>query len=50
MNPKSMMTLTSALGCLLLGSAPANGRTWRVARDGSGDFTRIQPAIDAASP
>jgi len=29
--------------------APAAGRTWHVAQDGSGDFTVIQDAIDAAS-
>jgi hypothetical protein len=34
----------------LLLSTSAEARIWRVARDGSGDFTRIQPAIDAASP
>jgi hypothetical protein len=28
----------------------AAARTWRVARDGSGEFTAIQPAIEAASP
>lgn len=28
----------------------ANGATWRVERDGSGDFTTIQPAVDGASP
>lgn len=31
------------------GSSPATARTWRVERDGSGDFTTIKPAIAAAS-
>jgi hypothetical protein len=41
------------LGLLLLGmcasSHPADARTWRVERDGSGRFTTIQPALDAAA-
>ncbi|MEW6747991.1 MAG: hypothetical protein AB1486_35195, partial [Planctomycetota bacterium] len=38
--------------CLLVTLAPASvaSRTWIVALDGSGDFTQVQPAIDAASP
>jgi hypothetical protein len=46
--------------CLLLGALPsvafcsmlgimAHARTWRVERDGSGDFATIQPAIDVAA-
>ena len=30
-------------------AAPADGRTWRVEKDGSGDFTVIQHAVNAAS-
>lgn len=29
--------------------APASARTWHVVKDGSGDFTAIQPAINAAA-
>jgi len=29
---------------------PAFARTWRVEKDGSGDFTTIQPSLDASSP
>jgi len=35
--------------CLIL-SSPVRARIWYVERDGSGDFTTIQPAVDAASP
>jgi pectin methylesterase-like acyl-CoA thioesterase len=31
-------------------AAPAAARTWRVAKDGSGDFAVIQAAVDAAAP
>jgi hypothetical protein len=31
-------------------ASTAAARTWRVARDGSGDFRTIQPAVDAAAP
>ncbi|MFH2054054.1 MAG: hypothetical protein ABIK96_16485, partial [bacterium] len=31
------------------GAAPASARTLCVERDGSGNFTEIQPAIDAAA-
>jgi len=37
------------LGLLLLAVAPAQSRTWTVELDGSGDFTQIQAAVDAAS-
>jgi hypothetical protein len=50
MNPNAKLAFQCGLGCLLLLSTSAEARIWRVARDGSGDFTRIQPAIDAASP
>ncbi len=36
---------------LLIGLAmPARARTWHVEKDGSGDFTVIQAAVDAAAP
>lgn len=35
---------------MLLGTSPGAARTWRVERDGSGDFTTIQPAVDACAP
>ncbi len=41
------------LPCLLIGALVAGGasaRTWRVAKDGSGDFETIQPAVDWCSP
>ncbi|NPU97236.1 MAG: hypothetical protein HPY51_08460 [Candidatus Omnitrophica bacterium] len=40
------------LGCLgmLLGAMTAESATWTVNPDGSGNFTTIQAAIDAASP
>ncbi len=31
-------------------SSVASARTWRVELDGSGDYTDIQPAVDAAAP
>ena len=39
-------------GLLLILAMPAlcSARTWRVEQDGSGDFTNIQPAVDASSP
>jgi len=37
------------LGLLLTAAAPVQGRTWNVEKDGSGDFTVIQAAVDAAS-
>lgn len=46
--------MSRVLGILILATvvvttAPATARTWRVEQDGSGDFTVIQDAIDAAS-
>ncbi|MFO0981543.1 MAG: hypothetical protein U1E76_07280 [Planctomycetota bacterium] len=35
---------------LLAAARPAFAKTWIVAKDGSGDFTQVQPAIDAAQP
>ncbi|MDY0108380.1 MAG: right-handed parallel beta-helix repeat-containing protein [Candidatus Krumholzibacteria bacterium] len=35
---------------VVLVAAPGWGATWHVAKDGSGDFTVIQDAVDAASP
>jgi len=46
-----MRRLASTL-CLLFLCLPMTGlaRTWVVEQDGSGDFTAIQPAVDAAAP
>ena len=49
MKSQARLAFLCGLGWLLL-SPTVQARTWRVARDGSGDFTAIQPAIDAASP
>ncbi len=38
-----------ATGLLAIASG-SQARTWRVERDGSGDFVVIQDAVDAASP
>jgi hypothetical protein len=35
---------------VLLAPSFCSARTWRVEQDGSGDFTNIQPAVDASSP
>ena len=35
---------------IFLAHGYATGRTWCVEKDGSGDFTTIQPALDAAAP
>jgi hypothetical protein len=35
---------------LLLVHDTAHGRNWRVEKDGSGDYTSIQPALDATAP
>ena len=37
------------LGLLLTGASSAHARTWRVEKNGSGDFTVIQAAVDAAA-
>ena len=39
----------SSLAIFLLLAGQAGAATWRVEQDGSGDFTAIQPAINAAS-
>jgi hypothetical protein len=49
LKPTAKPVLLCSLACFLLLSVPATARTWRVARDGSGDYTTIQPAIDWAS-
>lgn len=38
-----------AICLLVVGSPPCLGATWRVAKDGSGQFTTIQAAVNAAS-
>ena len=48
MNPRVKLALLGGLGWLLL-SASVEARTWQVAKDGSGDFTVIQSAVDAAA-
>jgi len=35
---------------LMLTAEVVGRQTWIVAQDGCGDFTEIQPAVDAASP
>ena len=42
--------ITSLVLVLLLTHDVAFGRIWRVEKDGSGDFTAIQPALDATAP
>jgi pectin methylesterase-like acyl-CoA thioesterase len=49
MNPRVRLALLCGFAWLLLLSTTVQARTWRVARDGSGDYTTIQPAIDWAS-
>jgi hypothetical protein len=45
------MSRIAILCIVLIGfGSPANARTWRVEKDGSGDFTVIQAAVDAAAP
>jgi hypothetical protein len=41
--------LMAALVCMAI-AVPGQARTWRVERDGSGDYTVIQPAVDGAAP
>lgn len=43
------MRALSAVLCFLLWSPAAEARTWRVEKDGSGDFTVIQHAVDASA-
>ena len=35
---------------MILSVNSADARTWRVERDGSGDFTTIRSAIEASAP
>ncbi|PIV80563.1 hypothetical protein COW53_08980 [bacterium CG17_big_fil_post_rev_8_21_14_2_50_64_8] len=42
--------IVGALLSLILFSPPGYGRSWRVEKDGSGDFAVIQNAVDAAAP
>jgi len=49
MKSQARLAFLCGLGWLLL-SASAGARTWIVERNGSGDFTTIQPAVDAAAP
>jgi hypothetical protein len=44
------MKLGHLLLIVLLAPSFCSARTWRVEQDGSGDFTNIQPAVDASSP
>ncbi len=44
------MKLRHLLLIALLVPVLCSARTWRVEKDGSGDYTNIQPAVDAASP
>ncbi len=46
--PKSI-AITILVSTLLCSAGPARAGTWHVEQDGSGDFTRIQPAVDAAA-
>ena len=45
-----MKRWTLAVGLWVSGVTAAQGRTWVVDQGGGGQFTEIQPAIDAASP
>lgn len=42
-----IMAMVVAAACAAAG--PVRAATWRVEQDGSGDFDRIQPAVDAAA-
>lgn len=44
------VTMVLGAGALLATVLPAHASTWRVERDGSGNFTTIQPAVDASAP
>ena len=47
MNAKGVLFVLSAF---LISASLAQGRTWRVEQDGSGDFDSIQPAVDGSAP
>jgi hypothetical protein len=42
--------LLAAVVAGLVPDSPVAARTWRVEKDGSGDYTTIQPAVNGASP
>ncbi len=42
--------LILSLVVAVFGGTSSQASTWRVERDGSGDFTTIQPAVDGAAP
>jgi hypothetical protein len=46
---RSRYKCLAALAALLLAASPLTAATWRVELNGSGDFTDIQPAVDAAA-
>jgi parallel beta-helix repeat protein len=52
MKSHAKLALICGFCCLLFLCLPMTGqaRTWVVERDGTGDFTAIQPAVDAAAP
>jgi len=50
MKSQAILALLSAFAWLSLLSPLAEGHTWRVEKDGSGDYTTIQPAVDGAAP
>lgn len=45
-----MRQLVVVVVVMCVATSVSSGATWRVERDGSGDFTTIQPAVDGASP
>ncbi len=49
-SPSSGLILTIAFLVQVACGRDADARTWRVARDGSGDYVTVQPAVDAAAP
>lgn len=44
-----MTRFVAAMLIVMMGSGVAHGRTWRVEKDGSGDYAVIQDALDAAA-
>jgi hypothetical protein len=45
-----ILEASSILLCLFMVSPPGHSASWRVERDGSGDYSTIQPAVDNAAP
>ena len=45
----AILVLLALLAAALVIPPAAGAATWRVERDGSGDYTTIQPAVDAAA-